>query len=216
MATQHTTGVYQREDGYWEYRFTITVNGKKIPRRKSTDASGRKLKTKKDAIIAREEAMVALRQEKTEKPKIIRKTVKEVFEEFCQSGRKDRAYRTIQKQDSLWENHLRDRLQKKKSEQFCDCRPTKRCINVDSELIDSGLEVDCKIWRDDLVSFTGCMLYCSLRSMYHFFDVPLLPVFRPSQRRAEVECTTDVQRGHEKRPAPCGTDLSFGRLMPPI
>ena len=49
MATQNTTGVYQRKDGYWEYRFTITVNGKKIPRRKSTDASGMKLKTKKEA-----------------------------------------------------------------------------------------------------------------------------------------------------------------------
>lgn len=60
MSTQNATGVYQRKDGYWEYRFTITVNGKKIPRRKSTDASGRKLKTKKEALIAREEAMVAL------------------------------------------------------------------------------------------------------------------------------------------------------------
>lgn len=110
MAAQNTTGVYQRKDGYWEYRFTITVNGKKIPRRKSTDAKGMKLKTKKEAIIAREEAMVSLRQEKTEKPKPIRKTVKEVFEEFSQSGRKDRAYQTIRKQDSLWENHLRDRF----------------------------------------------------------------------------------------------------------
>ena len=110
MATQNTTGVYQRKDGYWEYRFTITVNGKKIPRRKSTDAKGKKLKTKKEAIIAREEAMVALRQEKTEKPKVIRKTIAEVFAEFTQSGRKDRAYQTIRKQDSLWENHLRDRF----------------------------------------------------------------------------------------------------------
>lgn len=113
MATQNTAGVYQRKDGYWEYRFTITVNGKKIPRRKSTDASGMKLKTKKEAIIAREEAMVALRKEKTERPKPVRKTIKEVFLEFCQNGRKDRAYQTIRKQDSLWENHL--------SARFGDC-----------------------------------------------------------------------------------------------
>lgn len=106
MGTQNATGVYQRKDGYWEYRFTLTINGKKVPRRKSTDALGNKLKTKKDAIVARENAMVALRQEKTQKPKPARRTVREVFEEFCVTGRKDRAYQTIRKQDSLWENHL--------------------------------------------------------------------------------------------------------------
>jgi len=110
MGIQKDVGVYQKSNGYWEYRFVMVVNGKQIARKKTTDAKGRKLKTKKEAIIAREEAMVALRQEKTERPKPIRKTVKEVFEEFCQTGRKDRAYRTIQKQDSLWENHLRDRF----------------------------------------------------------------------------------------------------------
>lgn len=110
MGYPKDVGVYQKPNGYWEYRFVMVVNGKQIARKKTTDAKGRKLKTKKEAIIAREEAMVALRQEKTEKPKIIRKTVKEVFEEFCQSGRKDRAYQTIQKQDSLWANHLRDRF----------------------------------------------------------------------------------------------------------
>lgn len=106
MGTQNATGVYQRKDGYWEYRFTLTINGKKVLRRKSTDALGNKLKTKKDAIVARENAMVALRQEKTQKPKPARRTVREVFEEFCVTGRKDRAYQTIRKQDSLWENHL--------------------------------------------------------------------------------------------------------------
>ena len=106
MGTQNATGVYQRKDGYWEYRFTLTINGKKVPRRKSTDVLGNKLKTKKDAIVARENAMVALRQEKTQKPKPARRTVREVFEEFCVTGRKDRAYQTIRKQDSLWENHL--------------------------------------------------------------------------------------------------------------
>lgn len=110
MGYPKDVGVYQKPNGYWEYRFVMVVNGKQIARKKTTDAKGRKLKTKKEAIIAREEAMVALRQEKTEKPKPIRKTVKEVFEEFCQSDRKDRAYQTIQKQDSLWANHLRDRF----------------------------------------------------------------------------------------------------------
>ena len=101
MATQNTAGVYQRKDGYWEYRFTITVNGKKIPRRKSTDASGMKLKTKKEAIIAREEAMVALRKEKTERPKPVRKTIKEVFLEFCQNVSNDSQARQLMGKPSV-------------------------------------------------------------------------------------------------------------------
>ena len=47
---------------------------------------------------------------------------------------------------------------RKRSEQFHDCRPTKRCINVDSDLLDSSSRVECKIWEDALVSFTGCMI----------------------------------------------------------
>lgn len=32
--------------------------------------------------------------------------VKEVYEEYCEKGRKDRAYQTIRKQDSIWDNHI--------------------------------------------------------------------------------------------------------------
>ena len=106
MSTANSTGVYQRPDGFWEYRFTLSINGKKLPRRKSTDLMGNKLKTKREAIKAREEAIIALRTEKTIRPKPARRTIKEVFDEFCATGRRDRAYRTMQKQDSLWVNHL--------------------------------------------------------------------------------------------------------------
>ena len=41
-----------------------------------------------------------------------RKTVKVVYEEFCENGRTGRAYTTKLKQDSLWENHLKDRFGK--------------------------------------------------------------------------------------------------------
>ena len=110
MAKQKDIGVYQKKDGYWEYRFVIRIDGKKVGRKKCTDEHGNKFRTKREAIAAREAAMVNLRIEKTEKPKRVRKTVKEVFDEFCAEGRKDRAYRTIQKQDSIWKNHLRDRF----------------------------------------------------------------------------------------------------------
>ena len=104
------TGVYRKKNGCWEYRFGVVVGGKTVYKKKSTDEHGNKLLTKSAAIAARDAAMVAVRQERTEKPKLARRMVKEVFEEFCAEGRKDRAYGTIRKQDSIWENHLRDRF----------------------------------------------------------------------------------------------------------
>ena len=105
MATK-STGVYQKDNGYWEYRFVMMVDGKQVNKKKSTDAFGNKLKTKKEALKAREAAMAAARSSKEEKPKVRRRTVKDVYEEYCEKGRKDRAYQTIRKQDSIWENHL--------------------------------------------------------------------------------------------------------------
>ena len=110
MPKLNSTGVYQKENGFWEYRFGVVIDGKTIVRKKCRDEHGNKFRTKREAAIAREEAIRNLRIEKTEKPRMVRKTVKEVFEEFCAEGRKDRAYRTKQKQDSIWDNHLKDRF----------------------------------------------------------------------------------------------------------
>ena len=110
MAKREAGSVFQKDDGYWGYRFIVTINGKRIERRGSVDECGNKFRTKREASAAREAAIVALRTEKTIKPKPVRKLVREVFEEFCAEGRKDRAYQTIRKQDSIWENHLRDRF----------------------------------------------------------------------------------------------------------
>ena len=110
MAKREAGSVFQKEDGYWGYRFIVTINGKRIERRGSFDECGNKFRTKHEAYVARELAIVSLRTEKNTKPKPVRRKVKEVFEEYSATGRKDRAYRTIQKQDSLWENHLRDRF----------------------------------------------------------------------------------------------------------
>lgn len=110
---KNSVGVYQKDNGYWEYRFVMMVDGKQFNKKKSTDAQGNKLKTKTEAIRAREAAMAAARTERAGKPKVIRRTFQEVFEEFCEKGRKDRAYQTIRKQDSLWENHLKAKFGKR-------------------------------------------------------------------------------------------------------
>ena len=110
MSKQENTGVYQRKDGYWEYRFAVVVHGKTIAKRKSTDELGNKLKTKREAIAARKAAIAAVRTERTELPIPAHRLVKEVYDEYSADGRKDRAYQTIRKQDSIWENHLRSRF----------------------------------------------------------------------------------------------------------
>lgn len=111
------TGVYQLEDGCWGYRFTRTIDGKKKDVKRIRDDSGNPFKTKREAVKARANAM---KKELTpEPPKAIpRKTVKDVFEEFCEKGRKDRAYQTIRKQDSLWENHLKERFGHRKIDEI--------------------------------------------------------------------------------------------------
>lgn len=113
MANQNAVGVYQKENGYWEYRFVVVVDGKSIARKKCTDANGNKLKTKREAIKAREVAIASTKLEREKKLTISRRTVKELFAEFCRDGRKDRKYQTIRKQDSLWENHLCEKFGKK-------------------------------------------------------------------------------------------------------
>lgn len=81
-------------------------NGQRKDIRRKQDDFGNPFKTKKDATKARQ---IALQQEQDKsKPKPAgRKTVAEVFKEYCEKGRSAKAYQTIRKQDSLWENHLR-------------------------------------------------------------------------------------------------------------
>ena len=111
MKTEN--GVYQLESGYWGYRFSILIDGKRISRKKITNADGQKLNSKSAALKAREAAIAAAHIEVKQKAKIFRRTFKEVYEEYCTKGRADRAYQTIKKQDSLWKNHLCKRFGEK-------------------------------------------------------------------------------------------------------
>ena len=113
MGKSDDVGVIQKSNGLWEYRFVIVVDGVTINRKKSTDAFGNKLRTKKEAIKAREAAILAARTERQRQRKITRRTVKEVFEEYREKGRTGKAYKTILKQDSLWKNHFCERWGKR-------------------------------------------------------------------------------------------------------
>lgn len=112
MSEQQFTGVYQLDNGYWGYRFTIVVNGKRKSQRRVQDENGNPYTTQRKAAKAR---AIALAQEQSKallppQKEIIKKTVAAVFEEYCEKGRNGKAYSTIRKQDSLWKNHLKSRF----------------------------------------------------------------------------------------------------------
>lgn len=47
MAEQQAAGVYQLDNGYWGYRFVLTVNGKKKAQKRVKDELGNPYKTQK-------------------------------------------------------------------------------------------------------------------------------------------------------------------------
>ena len=102
MANKSDSGVRQLENGFWAYRFCTSINGRRIDGRGSTDLDGNVLRTKQDAIRARKKAikmaqLAPLLPEKPPEP--VKKTVAELFAEYCEKGCSDRAYMTIRKQD---------------------------------------------------------------------------------------------------------------------
>lgn len=106
MAKQNDTGVYQLPNGNWAYRFTFTVEGKKKNRKGTKDELGNLLTTKRAAILARAAAVTREQEEQHRQAPVTRKTFQEVYKEYCEQGRSGKAYQTIRKQDSIWNNHL--------------------------------------------------------------------------------------------------------------
>lgn len=112
MAQHNNIGVFQLPNGNWAYRFTQTVNGKRYNRKSVKDENGEPMKSQKAAIRARQLAIMDFEAKQLEPPKR-RMTVQEVYEEYCQKGQLGKAYSTIRKQDSLWKNHLSERVGKR-------------------------------------------------------------------------------------------------------
>lgn len=110
MATSNESGIYKNKNGFWYYRYTITVNGKRQEHKGTTDEYGNKLRTQKQAIKARDASREKEKSKRINKAPIERKTVREVYNEYCKQGRADRAYQTVRKQDSLWNIHINERF----------------------------------------------------------------------------------------------------------
>ena len=108
------TGVYQLNNGYWAYRFIIKINGENKIQRRSKGLDGQPFKTQKQAARARSKAIEdeQIKAKLPQKKEMRKTTVQEIFKEYREKGRNGKAFSTIKKQDSLWENHLKDRFGK--------------------------------------------------------------------------------------------------------
>ena len=106
MPKLNDTGVYQLKNGNWGFRYVIVVDGKCIERKRNVDEVGNPYKTKTSAIKARQAMIEQERNNQTQKKTQNHKTVAEVYNEYCEFGRAGKAYATIKKQDSLWNNHI--------------------------------------------------------------------------------------------------------------
>lgn len=113
MPKINETGVFQLNNGYWGLRYAIVVNGKRVERKRYVDEVGNPYKTKTAASKARQAMIDRERNQQKPVDKIIRKTVIQVYEEYCENGRTGKAYATIKKQDSLWVNHIKDKFGKR-------------------------------------------------------------------------------------------------------
>lgn len=110
MAKLNDTGVYQLDNGCWAFRYAIVVDGKRIDRKRNVDENGSPFKTKTAAVKARQAMMERDRNAQEQPKKKAKKTVAQVYQDYCENGRNGKAYATIKKQDSLWENHIKDKF----------------------------------------------------------------------------------------------------------
>ncbi len=100
-------GVYKLDNGNWGYRYASMLDGKKKDIKKTKDDYGKPFTTEKAAARAREAAMAKELMNRTYVPKSKKVTFQDVYAEYCEFGRKSKAYSTIKKQDSLWINHIK-------------------------------------------------------------------------------------------------------------
>lgn len=109
MSKSQNYGISQLPNGNWCYRFTRTVDGKRVNRKGTKDEAGNPLKTKRAAEHAKAIAEMRFEASLYQKPER-RMTFGEVYAEYCERGRSGKAYSTIKKQDSLWNNHLKEQF----------------------------------------------------------------------------------------------------------
>ena len=95
MASTNYIGVYKTNEGYWAYRYSIVVNGQRKDVKKAKDANGQRFKSAKAAAKARAEAIS--NNALPVSPAISRKTLGDVYLEYCEKGRTGKAFEGLLK-----------------------------------------------------------------------------------------------------------------------
>ena len=116
MSEQKSKSVFQLRNGNWGYRFVVSVGGKCKTQRKTSDECGMPFKTETQARKAREksikkakeELIVAATPAALSNKVLVRRTIEQVYNEYCEKGRSGKAYATKKKQDSLWNNYIKE------------------------------------------------------------------------------------------------------------
>lgn len=107
MARTNDIGVYQLDDGGWEYRIVINTKELKATAKARQDEFGNPFRTKKQAVEARARKLIELKTPKPPEPVAIKDAkLSEVYAEYMLNGTSKKAKSTIRKQQSMWENHL--------------------------------------------------------------------------------------------------------------
>ncbi len=106
--TKTSSGVYQLPNGTWGFRYAFWVDGKQKDIKRIKDENGKPFKTERAATKAREAAIIQVQAELLQPPKTTKKrmSVEEVYAEYCEKGRHGKAYGTIRKHDTLWNQHI--------------------------------------------------------------------------------------------------------------
>ncbi len=112
MAKNSDVGLFQWGDKkqYWGYRITITKDGKKKDTTSKKNAQGLPYKTKLEAKKAREERIVEMRSPISNVNEIKDIKLQEIWEYYENEYSKRKAYATLKKYKSLWENHIKDKF----------------------------------------------------------------------------------------------------------
>ena len=115
MNNKKDTGIFQLDNGCWGYRYKVKIDGIIKESRRTIDELGKPFKTKNSAIKARQQAIMNEKINATAplQTTIPKRTVTEIYNEYCEFGRAGKAYATIKKQDSLWNNHIKAKFGKR-------------------------------------------------------------------------------------------------------
>lgn len=157
MAKVNDTGIYQLDDGSWEYRIVINTKEVKATAKARQDELGNPFRTKKQAVEARAKKLIELKTPKPPEPVVVKDAkLSEIYEEYMLNGSAKKARSTITKQQSMWKNHI----QKNFGDRYISTITVQELKDYLAKLYAFG---------DDVEGYTGGYSYKYVEGFLKFF-----------------------------------------------